>query len=175
MSTEREVKTCPDCAEEVLAAARVCRYCGYRFQAPAASPATSSGGGLLDMIRVPSSPIDSVPELVAEWGITLWPDETVREDGLCFAEIDGELGYVLLTSSRLRFVVARRGRRADADVRLNRELRDLRGAVVERRRLRRVAVLRWDDGELLVHVESGSQAQLVELLTDCPELSDRLP
>ncbi len=24
-------KACPDCAESVLAAARVCRYCGYRF------------------------------------------------------------------------------------------------------------------------------------------------
>ena len=26
-----EVKTCPDCAEEVKAAARVCRFCGYRW------------------------------------------------------------------------------------------------------------------------------------------------
>ena len=30
-SREPERKTCPDCAESVLAAARVCRYCGYRF------------------------------------------------------------------------------------------------------------------------------------------------
>jgi hypothetical protein len=28
---DSETKTCPDCAEEVKAAARVCRFCGYRF------------------------------------------------------------------------------------------------------------------------------------------------
>jgi hypothetical protein len=26
------MKTCPDCAEQVLAAARVCKHCGYRFE-----------------------------------------------------------------------------------------------------------------------------------------------
>lgn len=31
---ERATKTCPDCAESVKAAARVCRYCGYRFDQP---------------------------------------------------------------------------------------------------------------------------------------------
>jgi hypothetical protein len=32
---KRAVKRCPECAETVLAAARVCRYCGYRFEPPA--------------------------------------------------------------------------------------------------------------------------------------------
>jgi hypothetical protein len=27
-----ETKVCPDCAEEVKADARVCRFCGYRFE-----------------------------------------------------------------------------------------------------------------------------------------------
>jgi hypothetical protein len=32
-SSDREdaMKRCPDCAENVKAAARVCRFCGYRF------------------------------------------------------------------------------------------------------------------------------------------------
>ena len=31
-------KVCPDCAEKVLAAARICRFCRYEFQAPGEQP-----------------------------------------------------------------------------------------------------------------------------------------
>jgi hypothetical protein len=34
-AVDSESKTCPDCAEEVKAAARVCRFCGYRFDSVA--------------------------------------------------------------------------------------------------------------------------------------------
>jgi len=42
---EQPTKTCPDCAETVLAAARVCRYCGHEFHAagPAEGSATPAG------------------------------------------------------------------------------------------------------------------------------------
>ena len=149
----------------MLAAARKCRYCGYRFEPPPRASAPSRGGGLLDMFRSPSSPIESVGALIDEWGLDLWPDEIAREDGLCFAEVDGEHGFVLVTSSRLRFIVQARSRRADPDVRIDLELRRLCRATIVRRRLRRVVLLRFAGAkELVVAVETGSPAQLVALL-----------
>ncbi len=35
---DRRVKTCPDCAEEVKEAARICRFCGYRFEEASVQP-----------------------------------------------------------------------------------------------------------------------------------------
>lgn len=41
VATAPEFKTCPDCAEEVRAAARKCRFCGYEFADVTATPGTS--------------------------------------------------------------------------------------------------------------------------------------
>lgn len=35
---DEPTKTCPDCAEEVKAAARVCRFCGHEFISDLAGP-----------------------------------------------------------------------------------------------------------------------------------------
>jgi hypothetical protein len=36
-------KPCPECANEVLSVARVCQYCGYRWQSPLPPPEPTPG------------------------------------------------------------------------------------------------------------------------------------
>jgi hypothetical protein len=46
------LKTCPDCAELVKVAARVCRYCGFRFNAATSPGAPLSGSTARELLAV---------------------------------------------------------------------------------------------------------------------------
>lgn len=96
-----ETKQCPDCAEQVLAQARKCRYCGYRFDRRAGS---SLVGDLLGNLRK-DAPDGTLPQLLADWGVALADGEQVRFFRL--VELDGETGYLLVTGSRLAFFASR--------------------------------------------------------------------
>ena len=100
MATAEDQKRCPDCAELVLAAARKCRYCGYRFD----NSSPLSGGSLLDLLRRPRGTA-SLRELLARWGTELRPQEAVSYFGHCC--LDGNAGYLLITTDRLAFFAGR--------------------------------------------------------------------
>lgn len=42
VSLDQDSKVCPECAETIKAAAKVCRYCGHRFEEPVSVPADSA-------------------------------------------------------------------------------------------------------------------------------------
>ena len=94
-----DMKPCPDCAEQVLAAARKCRYCGYRFD-------RRTGGrysplwDLLGSLRKDTRDA-TLPDVLADWGVSLSDGEEVGFFRL--VEIDGRSGYLLVTDTRLAF------------------------------------------------------------------------
>jgi hypothetical protein len=92
-------KQCPDCAERVLAAARKCRYCGYRFDGRQRARA-SLLGGLLGGLRKDTTDA-TFEEVFADWGTSLAEGEAVEWFRL--AEVDHHPGYLLVTSRRLMF------------------------------------------------------------------------
>jgi hypothetical protein len=101
-----QTKQCPDCAEQVLEAARRCRFCGYRFdrgQHGRAALAADLWRGLRNDRRDAT-----LSEVLADWGTALAPEEEVEFFRL--AEIDERPGYLLVTTDRLVFF-ARTGRK----------------------------------------------------------------
>ncbi len=60
-------KRCPDCAEQVLAEARVCKHCGYRFEYPSRCQACNE----LNMVHSPEDLCFACGERVGKSGSTL--------------------------------------------------------------------------------------------------------
>lgn len=98
MAGDPRYKQCPDCAEQVLAAARKCRYCGYRFDTGRAERGPLLGG----LLPGRSQDRDvSLPELLADWSFEQAEGEQVVR--FTFATVDRRAGYLLLTTERLVF------------------------------------------------------------------------
>jgi Uncharacterised protein family UPF0547 len=133
------MKACPDCAEMVLAAARKCRYCGYRFDRPA-RPAAQEGL-MAHLFRRPA-PHLTMAETLEQLGVELDPGE--RAAGLWLGRVTGVDGYVVLTDERLLFVPGLRVRK-EPPAPWQRRLGELAGADIISHRWKATLVLRWFD------------------------------
>lgn len=129
------------------------RQDGSLLIAPDASPrrAASRGvqgsvGGLLNSLRSgPTQGASSVAEALDGWGVELGASEVVHD--FFAADVNGQSGFLAVTTDRIIFVVGTRGR-----LRVLRE-HPLGGAAnVEllRRGLRSQLRISWDDAEMLI-------------------------
>jgi hypothetical protein len=137
---QRPMKACPDCAEQVLAAARICRYCGYEFR-PAPAPPLTNGGLLAFLLRRPAQPL-TMTETLQQLGVELDPGE--RLDGLWLGRAYSSDGYVVLTDARLFFVAGLRQTPGNPAPRQH-SLDELAGAEIATRHWKSELVLHWHD------------------------------
>jgi Uncharacterised protein family UPF0547 len=144
-----EYKRCPDCAEEVLSAARKCRFCGYRFDT-GRREGPSDGGVFARLTRRP--PVASLPELLADWGVSLGTSEKVIS--FLLVDLDGEPRFMLVSSERIVFARIE----SPGDV-LEYQRADLVSVARRRRRLE-LRGLGFD------HLVSGLSAAEIALLAD---------
>lgn len=119
---------------------------GRRPQQVRRPPARPSGGGLLAAL-LPQARVEpaTVPEMLDEWGVELAEDEVV--DDFLLAEIDGETGFITITSRRFMFAS---GKRREVTVVHEHLLSAARNVeVVGRRRKQRLRVSWHGSGSLI--------------------------
>src|SRR5579862_7333803 len=94
-------KRCPDCAEDVRAEARRCRFCGYSFEPRGRMPSA-----LEALFRRPAAATASAEQLLAAWGTELEPGEEL--ESMIFCRLDEADGFLAVTGRRVLFHTARR-------------------------------------------------------------------
>jgi Uncharacterised protein family UPF0547 len=157
MEEARPTKTCPDCAERVLVAARRCRFCGYRFDAPAEPHPPSRAGGLLGILFRDDRSPQTMSQLLASWGIE--QDEGEEEAMLFNASVAGSPGFIVVTETRFCFVPSHLGS-APEPVREEHLLRDLLRVHTRRYRFRRALFIEWRDTRTVVEAGAGELKSL---------------
>jgi hypothetical protein len=121
----------------ILAAARKCRYCGYRFDQPPAAPESLFG----HLLRR-SPPRLTMADAPKQLGIEL--DTGEQPTGLWLGQVKGIDGYVVLTDARLFFVMGLRPRK-DMPAPRQHRLDELVGAEIVSHRWKATLVLDWRD------------------------------
>jgi Uncharacterised protein family UPF0547 len=149
MTSPPEYKRCPDCAEQVLAAARKCRYCGYRFEAT-----SQNGSALAELFGFRRTmPGGTLSDVLTAWGLGLREAEQVAFFSL--ATVDDRCGYMLVTTERLVFFAQiARGKHVRA---FEHPLSALSQVSVQGGRLRRRLELRGSDFRHLVRCSEIEQ------------------
>jgi hypothetical protein len=140
----------------VLAEARKCRYCGYRFDQSAARQAQE---GLMAHLFRRSPQRLTMAETLNQLGVEL--DAGEQPAGLWLGRVTGVDGYVVLTDERLLFVPGLRVLK-DPPTPWQHRLAALAGADIAGHRWKATLVLHWLDSPDL-SIDSLAQKDLERL------------